>query len=955
MSDLRPQIGSLWRKWDLHVHTPESILENRYPRPGGQPDWDAYTGALEQTDLAVVGATDYFTIDGYKKLRELKTQGRLANIATILPNIEFRLEQVLSSRRDTKPRRLNFHVVFSDDLDPRIIEEHFLHDLEFTYEGNPQGNDFRRKLKPSNLRDLGERLLQDHPAFAGNDPLWLGASKAVVDHKQISSLLSGDPRFRDKYVLVLPEELSNLIDWNGQDHQVRKVVLQKSDLVFSSNPSTVSWCLGEDPYLNGPKGFVEEFKSLKPCVHGSDAHCLEEIGKPCARRGTQGHKCGTATDCEMRFCWVKADPTFEGLRQLLVEPAARVQISSGNPAPTRSPHSIKSVAFNECEVNPELTLAATAIDLNPQLIAVVGGRGMGKTAFVDLLANSFDNRLESGDDNSFVLRIHEDEPELTTQIAFENGDAFTKAIDDDHFYEDSDVIYIPQGALNEQVRDSETLARRIEWLVFESGAVANSVKRHELELSAERIEGLSVELQQHNRRVVDAEAKADPAKRKTMSGDIKKGESELKDLDKRIAGSRKRLTGERAKEAERKQEDLAKLRDRKEKLTELRLVIGKAQKIVVRTTDEFGLALDDINDRLKDIGVKVALPAFRYGGEAKLEELRGKVNEDLAAVAQAIETQSKDLAKLAGEQETLARVLDLKKRRELDVQKQRKNLAAAERAEIALADTRKARRDAFGELIKEIQRRQVAYGEVIALFAQERDRILADLEFSADVKCDWEDMTLRAKELLDLRSVVLQRDKDSPGALGRYMALAEGLFGDGTTDVNDFLNEAERLLDELREKQKEARATGTRDVHELVFRDYFTFTPDLRYKKKVLKNLSLGQKATVLIKSHLAEGRKTIIIDSHDDHLDNEFIMEELVEGLRQAKDLRQVIVVSNNGNVVVNSDAEQIIIATMEGAMISYQAGSLENPDIRERLIKILEGGEDAFRRRGDKYRLSR
>jgi len=81
----------------------------------------------------------------------------------------------------------------------------------------------------------------------------------------------------------------------------------------------------------------------------------------------------------------------------------------------------------------------------------------------------------------------------------------------------------------------------------------------------------------------------------------------------------------------------------------------------------------------------------------------------------------------------------------------------------------------------------------------------------------------------------------------------------------------------------------------------------------------------------LAEGAYPIVIDSHDDHLDNEFIMEELVGAIREAKTFRQVILASNNGNVVINSDAEQIIIANREAGEISYYAGSMGNPKIRE------------------------
>lgn len=55
-------LGSIWRRWDLHVHTPDSY-ENAF---GG---WDAYLNALRAVrGVSVLGVTDYFFIDGYRKL-----------------------------------------------------------------------------------------------------------------------------------------------------------------------------------------------------------------------------------------------------------------------------------------------------------------------------------------------------------------------------------------------------------------------------------------------------------------------------------------------------------------------------------------------------------------------------------------------------------------------------------------------------------------------------------------------------------------------------------------------------------------------------------------------------------------------------------------------------------------------------------------------------------------------
>jgi ABC-type ATPase with predicted acetyltransferase domain len=175
----------------------------------------------------------------------------------------------------------------------------------------------------------------------------------------------------------------------------------------------------------------------------------------------------------------------------------------------------------------------------------------------------------------------------------------------------------------------------------------------------------------------------------------------------------------------------------------------------------------------------------------------------------------------------------------------------------------------------------------------------------------------------------------------------------GESAVGLIVAETDRLARELADKLKKARSVTSAQLHDLLYRSYFSVHPVVRYKRTALDRLSLGQKATVLVKIYLAEGDRPIIIDSHDDHLDNESIMDELVGSIRQARNFRQVILASNNGNVVVNSDADQLIVARHVSGVISYESGSLEDPKIRDTAVRVLEGGIDAFRQRQEKYRI--
>ena len=93
------------------------------------------------------------------------------------------------------------------------------------------------------------------------------------------------------------------------------------------------------------------------------------------------------------------------------------------------------------------------------------------------------------------------------------------------------------------------------------------------------------------------------------------------------------------------------------------------------------------------------------------------------------------------------------------------------------------------------------------------------------------------------------------------------------------------------------------------------------------------------------------IVDQPEDNLDNQFIMNELVPLIRQIKKSRQVILSTHNANLVVNADAEQIIVARLDSDKKDYPSGSIENKFINGSIKEILEGGEEAFRSRENKY----
>jgi hypothetical protein len=109
--------GSEWRKWDLHVHCPDDVLNNQFDGKNNDEKWDKYIERLESSNIEVIGLTNYFCINGYERIIDFKNKGRLKNIKLILPNIEFRLSEI-----NKDEEFINFHIVFTDNISPNKIK-----------------------------------------------------------------------------------------------------------------------------------------------------------------------------------------------------------------------------------------------------------------------------------------------------------------------------------------------------------------------------------------------------------------------------------------------------------------------------------------------------------------------------------------------------------------------------------------------------------------------------------------------------------------------------------------------------------------------------------------------------------------------------------------------------------------------------------------------------------------
>lgn len=166
-----------------------------------------------------------------------------------------------------------------------------------------------------------------------------------------------------------------------------------------------------------------------------------------------------------------------------------------------------------------------------------------------------------------------------------------------------------------------------------------------------------------------------------------------------------------------------------------------------------------------------------------------------------------------------------------------------------------------------------------------------------------------------------------------------------------------------REMDKAKKSVGTSsETFEQYFRENLTalltwqvpnkFT--IKYHGKQLKHHSLGQRASALILFVLSQRENdVVIIDQPEDDLDNQTIYADVIKLVRKLKPETQFIFATHNPNIPVLGDAEQVVACEYGDDRIGTQVGSIDCPALQEAIVKIMEGGEEAFRERKRIYQV--
>jgi ABC-type lipoprotein export system ATPase subunit len=381
--------GSTWKKWDLHVHTPSSVV-NHY-KGTAEEAWEAFLLDLEALppEFKVIGINDYIFIDGYERVRKAKMeQGRLTNIDLILPVIELRLDKFAGVVKKAKDgsysqsdwNRINLHVIF-DALDPEIIRQQFLGSLFASYDLIPDSTNLKGQWKGAITRDslaeLGQMIIDAAPADKKADyasPLEEGFNNLCVSLEKVTEALDKHYLAGKHLIAVGKTEWANL-KWDGQSIAEKRNIINKADLVFTASTNPAEYAAARKSLTDSN---VQD--TLLDC---SDAHALSS--------SPDKDRIGNC------FTWIKADATFSGLLQALTEFEDRVFI--GDTPPKRllvEGNRTKYVSKIRINRKPGSTLAEpwfnVDMPLSHDLVAIIGNKGSGKSAMADIAALAGDTK-----------------------------------------------------------------------------------------------------------------------------------------------------------------------------------------------------------------------------------------------------------------------------------------------------------------------------------------------------------------------------------------------------------------------------------------------------------------------------------------------------------------------------------------------------------------------------------
>ncbi|TAX51870.1 MULTISPECIES: TrlF family AAA-like ATPase [Rhizobium] len=973
--------GSLWARWEPHVHAPGTIFNDLF-----KGDWDAYLTALETATPAIraIGVTDYYGFEVYNEVRRHKAAGRLPKCDLIFPNIEVRFSV------GTAKAWINAHLLIRPDGEDHLEEtQRFLRRLQF----KTATDSFA--CEPADLVRLGRKLKPD--VLDDRAALRLGSEQFKVSFDQLRDEFRASSWAQDNVLIAVAgskgDGTSGLQD--GADQLLRQEIERFAHIIFASTPSQREFWLGRKTTVDHIRN---TYGDLKPCMHGSDGHSVARTAQPDGDR----------------FSWIKGAISYDSLKQACIDPEGRAYVGVEPPPAAAPSETISTVTLSGADwvKNP-------VIQLNPGLVTIIGARGSGKTALADIIATGCDAHDQSPPDQSFLVRANEHLQWASVTLEWGNRQTTQGALDT--FGQSAWDSFPRARYLTQQFVDSlcssdgmtDGLLAEVERVIFDAHSVSD--REGAVDFSDLR----EIRADRHRQSRLREEAKLEELSDR-INVEIDK-QNQVPGLKKQIDERTlkiKQLTEDRAKLATKGSEERIK---RLEALTEATNIVRNRVRSL--STREQKLLL--VQDTVSDFREHQAPEAFRDTQDRHRESgitsehwdpflttFSGDVDDVLKRY---LDLTRKNLAGWRGEEvlvddpqkqliaddadlgrQTL-RLLEAEVKRLSDLiaidKETRERFKALSDKIVAETETRSAlqtRLDdcegAKGRLEGLPDERERTYTRIFQAAVNEQ-QVLSDLyrpirsrmdaaggtllklSFSVVRKADVEKWSSAGEKLLDLRKQGSFRGEGKLLEIASEMLKGpweKGSAEEVTAAIRSF---RAKYQSELLQQATVARTDTSafrKWLKEFALWLYDTSHISVNYTVDYdgvdIRKLSPGTRGIVLLLLYLAlddADQRPLIIDQPEENLDPKSIYDELVGLFIKAKAKRQVIMVTHNANLVINTDADQVIVASSGPhpanglPEITYVSGGLEDSHIRKVVCDILEGGEHAFRERARRLRV--
>lgn len=1022
MSNNKYHKGSEWRKWDLHIHTPASFhwhgqrfSSNPYDAENA-PLVDAMINALNQAEPEVFALMDYWTFNGWFALKYRLSQPDAPVLnKTVFPGIELRLVAPMEGR-------LNAHVIFSNEIDDQVL------------------NDFKAELKVALIdRSLSEHSLIDLARRAGTDRIEVnGFKKSEVDNDDSIALRCGSTiaeitcESYKKALLSVPDDMAlgfmpfstndGLASVKWQEHYAYVLELFKTSPIFETRDLNL-WAAFAGKETDGNKSWIKNFQyalgnTPRLAVSGSDAHQFIGVQGDNNRRGYGDYPSGKIT-------WIKANPTFEGLQQVIREPAKRSFIGE-IPPKVRLVQENRSLFIDKLFITKDAVssydenwLDGTELTLSHDLVAIIGNKGSGKSALADIIAFLGDSKQSQHfsflQRNRFKGKTGVPAKHFNAKLLWGDEEFLEKNLDGEVETENVELVkYIPQGHFEELCNahvlgESDAFERELRSVIFSH---ADDVTRsgtydfgqliklqespllsqiHELRSSLHGInlEIASIEEQMtsenrkaieesltHKERLLQEHSRTKPEEvpeptsvlteeQQAISTQLKDISSEIEDITSQQESNRTELYKFTLKkrayqniiqgiETVKRTYSLFK----KDSLSDVEALNIDMENLISFGINEKELKEieDGISKKIKEIEtLNSAIEASKIALISKKEPLSNQLNgpqRDYQSYLELLRAWTEKHNEVVGSKDTPESIENLKHRIEqLDQLPEKRAELQVQRMGIT--------EQIFDKLEAQRLNRELLFKPVQELI-QNNDLIRNDykLQFKAEINSTPEIIDNKLFRLIKRDTGEFRGENEGlillKGMMDRFdISYKESLL-DFVKDLNSKLDKASSLPGVKSLLRKGSKAN---EVYDFVFGlEYLEPRYTLMFQGAHIEQLSPGQRGSLLLIFYLLvdKGNMPIILDQPEENLDNETVVSLLVPVLTEAKQKRQIIMVTHNPNLAVVCDAEQIIYCEFDRAdnhNIKYVAGAIESSHINNKVVDILEGTIRAFNNRRIKY----